>query len=84
MEPSIGVLELNSIVQGIYVADRMCKVSAVNLIDAFPICPGKYMILITGDVGAVKRAVEVGEDESTDFYVDSLEHPLVLRLSGQV
>ena len=75
MEPSIGVLELNSIVQGIYVADRMCKVSAVNLIDAFPVCPGKYMILITGDVGAVKRAVEVGEDESTDFYVDSLIIP---------
>lgn len=72
MEPAIGILELNSIVQGIVTADNMSKEADVKLIDSFPVCPGKYMILVTGDVGAVKRSVEVGEDTASDFYVDSL------------
>ncbi len=75
MEPAIGVLELNSIVQGIHTADQMCKVADVQLIDAFPVCPGKYMILVTGDVGAVKKAVNTGDTEAKDFYVDSLIIP---------
>ncbi|HDS08907.1 MAG TPA: BMC domain-containing protein, partial [Firmicutes bacterium] len=75
MEPAIGVLELNSIVQGIHVADQMCKTADIELIDSFPVCPGKYMVLVTGDVGAVKKAVKTGESEAKEFYVDSLLIP---------
>ncbi len=58
---TIGMLEFTSICRGIEACDAMVKAGDVTLITAKTACPGKYMILVTGDVGAVKSAVEAGE-----------------------
>ena len=71
MRKAIGLIELKSIPVGLETADEMLKASNVELVMANPICPGKYMILVTGDVGAVKSAVESGERIAGIFLVES-------------
>ncbi|HOJ86011.1 MAG TPA: BMC domain-containing protein [Elusimicrobiales bacterium] len=57
---AIGGVELSSIAKGYQVADHMLKTSDVKLILSRSICPGKYLILISGDVGEVNASVEAG------------------------
>lgn len=74
---TIGLLELNSIARGIEVADIMIKAAEVKLLRANSICPGKYIVLISGDVGAVKASVEAGVEIGREFVVDKLVLPSV-------
>ena len=57
---SIGLLELKSIPVGIETADEMVKAANVQLLTASPTCPGKYIIIVSGNVGAVKSSMNVG------------------------
>ncbi|WP_130805650.1 BMC domain-containing protein [Senegalia massiliensis] len=74
---TIGLIELNSIAKGIETADAMLKAAEVNLILSNSICPGKYIVLISGDVGSVKSAVEVGKNIGREYIVDELILPSV-------
>jgi microcompartment protein CcmL/EutN len=78
---AIGLLELNSIAKGIEVCDAMLKVAEVQLIEAHPICAGKYMVLVTGEVDAVRTSVqrgeEVGEVHVVDTFIIPNIHPQV-------
>lgn len=69
---AIGMLELNSISAGINTADEMLKTSKVVLLEAHPICPGKYMVLIAGGVEEVASSVQKGEEIGSSFIVDKL------------
>lgn len=60
MGKSIGLMELKSIPVGLQTADEMLKAANVELLVASPVCPGKYVIIISGQVGAVKSSVETG------------------------
>ena len=66
---SIGLLELKSIPPGIETADEMLKAANVALLLCTPICPGKYVIVISGQVGAVKSAVKAGIQKAGIFLV---------------
>lgn len=70
MKRSIGLLEYKSIAKGIEAADAMVKAANVELLLSTPICPGKYITIIGGDVGAVKNAVEVGKTIGGAFLID--------------
>ena len=67
---AIAMVELNSIAKGVQVGDEMLKTSDVELIMAQPICAGKYMVLVSGDVDSVERASEVGKEVAAEFLVD--------------
>ena len=60
MIKSVGLVELNSVARGVLVADEMVKEANVELILARPVCPGRYLAMVAGDTGAVKRSVEKG------------------------
>ncbi len=60
MRRSIGLLEYKSIAKGMEACDEMLKSSNVKLVLASPVCPGKYIVILSGDVGAVENAVKVG------------------------
>ena len=66
---SIGLLELKSIPIGIETADEMIKAANVKLLTASPTCPGKYIIIISGQVGAVKSSMNVGQRVAGSFMV---------------
>jgi len=72
---AIGLVELNSIAQGITTCDEMVKVAPVTLMLAMTICPGKYISLVGGDVSSVQSSVRRGVETGGDFVVDSLFIP---------
>ncbi len=57
---SLGLLEIKNITRGIQVADVMLKSANVELVIAQPLCVGKYVVIVAGDVGAVQNAVRSG------------------------
>jgi microcompartment protein CcmL/EutN len=60
MKRAIGLMEIKNIAKGLLVADAMLKAANVELIMANSLCPGKYIIMVAGDVGAVQSAVRSG------------------------
>jgi len=74
---AIGMVELNSIAKGVESGDEMLKTAEVDLVIAQPICAGKYMVLISGDVDAVEDAVAVGKEIAGEFLVDDFVIPNV-------
>jgi len=74
---AIAMIELNSIAKGVQAADEMLKSADVELVMAQPICAGKYMALVTGDVDSVERAAEVGRETAGEFLVDDFVIPNV-------
>jgi microcompartment protein CcmL/EutN len=77
MEPAIGLIETNSIAIGIRVGDAMVKRAPVNLLEARTVCPGKYIVLVSGDTGPVGEAMESGIEAGGDAIVDKLFLPNV-------
>jgi microcompartment protein CcmL/EutN len=76
---AIGLIELTSIAAGFNVADAMLKASSVELILSRSICSGKYIVLIGGDVAAVRASVETGKEIGRGMIVDSFIIPNVHR-----
>lgn len=74
---TIGFLELNSIAKGIEAADAMLKAAEVSLISAKASCPGKYHVLVSGEVAAVQSSVDAGTEIAHGCVVDSLVIPRV-------
>ncbi|MDD2715979.1 MAG: BMC domain-containing protein [Candidatus Wallbacteria bacterium] len=77
MERAIGVIELRSIAKGIESTDAMLKAADVFLIDSRPVCPGKYLIVVGGEVGSVENSVQAGEQVGSEYLVDSIVIPNV-------
>src|SRR5436305_11279057 len=87
MGPALAVIELSSIARGHRVADAMLKRAPVRLVRAEPVSPGKFVILVEGDVAAVDESFVVGTDVAADRAIDKLflPHPhaaLWLALAG--
>lgn len=74
---TIGFMELSSISAGIEVADTMLKAAHIKLLFSRASCPGKYYVLICGNVSNVNDAVKRGEDIAGGFCVSSLVIPKV-------
>lgn len=74
---AIAMIELNSIAKGVHSADEMLKSADVELIMANPICAGKYMVLVSGDVDSVERAADIGKEVAGEFLVDDFVIPNV-------
>ncbi len=77
LKKAIGLVELNSIARGFLTCDSMVKTAQVSLIETLTLCPGKYMILVGGDVGAVRSSVEAGVQQGGEAVVDHLLIPNV-------
>lgn len=77
MITSIGMIEFNSIARGVEASDAMLKAGAVGLVFAKPVCPGKYIVLVAGDVGAVQVAVDAGISTGGYHVVNDLIIPRV-------
>ena len=77
MKPAIGLIELSSIARGILVSDDMLKKAPVELLLSKTISPGKYMVLISGDVASVDESLKVGLQTAEPYLVDTLFIPQV-------
>ena len=77
MGVSIGSVELNSVAAGVITGDAMLKAANVNLVAAQPTCPGKFIIIVSGDTSSVETAVKAGMASGKDKVVDTLMIPSV-------
>jgi ethanolamine utilization protein EutM len=60
MENAIGLIETRGLVGSIEAADAMVKAANVTLMGKEKIGGGYVTVIVTGDVGAVKAAVDAG------------------------
>ena len=81
MPVAVGAIETSSIAQGTVAADAMVKTAEVELLEACPLSPGKYWVLIGGEVGPVRHAFQRGLEVAGDTLLDSL---LIPQLHDQV
>ncbi|MDO5115003.1 MAG: BMC domain-containing protein [Synergistaceae bacterium] len=75
MGNAIAMIELSSIAAGINTADVMAKAANVELIHASSVCPGKYIAIVHGGVGAARAAMKEGMAAAAEYVVDSLLIP---------
>lgn len=74
---AIGVVEVNSIPLGVLAGDQMVKTAQVDLVTAQTVCAGKYIVIVSGEVAAVRSAVTAGEASAQHALVDTLVIPNV-------
>ena len=84
---SVGIIETSSIAKGFEIADAVLKAANVQMVVNRTICPGKYMIVIGGNVDAVQASIEagvkVGAHTVVDHFVIPNLHPAVFpAISG--
>ncbi len=73
----LGALEFSSIAIGIRALDEMVKIAPIKIIEARTICPGKYLIVFSGDVASVEYSFKKGYETGKDLVIDSLFLPMV-------
>ena len=62
MQEALGMVETRGLVAAIEAADAMVKAANVTLLGSEKIGSGLVSVMVRGDVGAVKAAVEAGGD----------------------
>ncbi len=62
MNESIGMVETRGFTGSIEASDAMVKAASVGLVKQIPIGGGLLTVLVKGDVGSVKAAVEAGSE----------------------
>jgi microcompartment protein CcmL/EutN len=85
----LGVLEFSSIAAGIESMDCMVKAAPVKIVDAKTICPGKFLILITGEVASVDASLTAGKRCGEGYLIDELflprlHHSIIPSIVGAV
>ena len=60
MKEALGLIETKGLVACIEAADAMCKAANVELIGYENVGSGLVTVMVRGDVGAVKAAVDAG------------------------
>ena len=71
MSKAIAMVEYSTVATGIQAADIMVKTAEVELIEAEVVCPGKYIVLISGDLSAVRAAVDSSKTHFPAKLIDS-------------
>ncbi len=75
MLSAIGLIELTSIAKGYEVADTMLKTASVEIVFNRSICPGKFMVMVGGEVDAVNSSIQAGLEIGGQTVVDDLIIP---------
>ncbi|MEE1054090.1 MAG: BMC domain-containing protein [Acutalibacteraceae bacterium] len=70
MKKALAMVEYKTVSSGMQAADIMVKTADVEVIEATTVCPGKYMVLISGELSAVRAAVEAAAAKLPDSLID--------------
>ena len=88
MNESLGMIETKGFVGSIEASDAMVKAAGVTLTRQIQIGGGLVTVIVKGDVGSVKAAVEAGADaakrvgELICAHVIARPHPDLLKQFG--
>jgi microcompartment protein CcmL/EutN len=86
LHPALALIEFSSIAAGIQAADAMIKKAPIKIIKAGTVQPGKYLVLIGGEVADVEESLAAGKFVGSDRLVDTVYlpevHPEVVTAIG--
>jgi len=86
LRPALACIELTSIARGIRMSDDMLKKATVHMLESACICPGKYLVVIAGEVEAVEesygRGLEIGGPAVVDRLLLPNAHPQLIPAIG--
>ena len=68
---AIGMVEYKTVSTCIKAADLIVKTADVELIQAQTVCPGKFIILFTGDLSAIRVSVDAAQNTYPESLIDS-------------
>lgn len=71
MAKAIGMVEMTTVSSGFTAADEMAKAAEVEILQAEVTCPGKFVILITGELSAVRASVDRAAARDADKVIDT-------------
>ena len=83
MQPAIALIEFDSIAIGMLAGDAMVKRAPVDVTYAGTVHPGKYLVLVGGDVACVEESFAAGLSLAGKTLIDKIylpsAHPEVVR-----
>jgi microcompartment protein CcmL/EutN len=86
MEPALALIEFDSIAIGIQAGDAMVKKAPIASIKAGTVQPGKYLVLVTGEVAEVDESLQAGIEWGGESVIDTVflpnVHPAVVQVIG--
>ncbi len=71
MAKAIGMVEFVTVSAGMTGADTMIKTAEVDIVESATVCPGKYIVIITGELSAVKASVDAAKGNNPQKVIDS-------------
>ncbi len=71
MSKAIGMVEYKTVSKGMVAADAMLKAAEVDIIEAQTVCPGKYIVILSGELSAVNASVETVKTRFSSELIDS-------------
>lgn len=75
MNPALALLEFDSIAVGIEAGDAMVKRAPIGLLYSGTVQPGKYLVLIAGDVASVEESLAAGVGLGGEALLDTVFLP---------
>ncbi|NNC92884.1 MAG: BMC domain-containing protein [Acidimicrobiia bacterium] len=75
MDPAVAIIEFDSIAVGIEAGDAMVKRAALGLIRSGTVQPGRYIVLIAGDVASVEESLAAGRAIGNEAIIDTVFLP---------
>ena len=86
IDPALALLEFDSIAVGIEAGDAMAKRAPLALLRAGTVHPGRYLVLIGGEVADVEEAIDAGREAGGGCILDTVflphVHPDVVSAIG--
>jgi microcompartment protein CcmL/EutN len=83
---NIGIMEFSSLAAGYQVEDALLKTAPVTILLARPVCSGKFLIVVSGSVAAVKASlsggIRAGGDSIIEYRIINNLHPAVFPALG--
>jgi len=79
IEPALALLEYKSVARGIQSCDAMVKKAPVRILESHPVCPGKYINIVCGEVADVEESWQEGLESGGDMVVADLFLPFIHR-----
>jgi microcompartment protein CcmL/EutN len=77
IEPALALIEFSSIAVGMLAADAMVKKAPIARIVAGTTQPGKYLVLISGEVADVQESLAEGREVGKGWILDTVFLPHV-------
>ncbi len=71
MSSAIGMVEYKTVSTGIRAADLMIKTAEIDIIEAQVVCPGKYIIIVKGELSAVRASVDAAKVQFGGELIDN-------------